>query len=144
MAAAAWVERAATPHLPPHAARLCELNVNGANAAVRASFLQRLPHVASFVGLSFADAVQRREELRKELSAEPSLRNRSAQLFFGDKMRTVRAAPSFDSCDVLLLDALHEEDSNGPTDRIVKKLICLLYTSPSPRDRQKSRMPSSA
>ena len=29
--------------------------------------------------------------------------------------------------------------SHRPTDR-----ICLLYTSPSPRDRQKSRMPSSA
>ena len=32
---------------------------------------------------------------------------------------------------------------------VVKKydgeyLVCLLYTSPSPRDRQKSRMPSSA
>ena len=26
----------------------------------------------------------------------------------------------------------------------VKKKNCLLYTSPSPRDRQKSRMPSSA
>ena len=26
----------------------------------------------------------------------------------------------------------------------VARLICLLYTSPSPRDRQKSRMPSSA
>ena len=25
-----------------------------------------------------------------------------------------------------------------------KEMICLLYTSPSPRDRQKSRMPSSA
>ena len=25
-----------------------------------------------------------------------------------------------------------------------KELVCLLYTSPSPRDRQKSRMPSSA
>ena len=25
-----------------------------------------------------------------------------------------------------------------------KIIICLLYTSPSPRDRQKSRMPSSA
>ena len=24
------------------------------------------------------------------------------------------------------------------------RMICLLYTSPSPRDRQKSRMPSSA
>ena len=28
--------------------------------------------------------------------------------------------------------------------RVVKNLSCLLYTSPSPRDRQKSRMPSSA
>ena len=29
--------------------------------------------------------------------------------------------------------------------RMVKKyMACLLYTSPSPRDRQKSRMPSSA
>ena len=27
---------------------------------------------------------------------------------------------------------------------LVKRKICLLYTSPSPRDRQKSRMPSSA
>ena len=27
---------------------------------------------------------------------------------------------------------------------IVCSLVCLLYTSPSPRDRQKSRMPSSA
>ena len=26
----------------------------------------------------------------------------------------------------------------------IQDLICLLYTSPSPRDRQKSRMPSSA
>ena len=28
--------------------------------------------------------------------------------------------------------------------RIIKGIRCLLYTSPSPRDRQKSRMPSSA
>ena len=27
---------------------------------------------------------------------------------------------------------------------IAKHILCLLYTSPSPRDRQKSRMPSSA
>ena len=26
----------------------------------------------------------------------------------------------------------------------IQQMICLLYTSPSPRDRQKSRMPSSA
>ena len=28
--------------------------------------------------------------------------------------------------------------------QIAKVMLCLLYTSPSPRDRQKSRMPSSA
>ena len=28
--------------------------------------------------------------------------------------------------------------------KAVSRIICLLYTSPSPRDRQKSRMPSSA
>ena len=28
--------------------------------------------------------------------------------------------------------------------KLEKKYSCLLYTSPSPRDRQKSRMPSSA
>ena len=29
-------------------------------------------------------------------------------------------------------------------DPLYQEFICLLYTSPSPRDRQKSRMPSSA
>ena len=31
-----------------------------------------------------------------------------------------------------------------PLGKIVEFDVCLLYTSPSPRDRQKSRMPSSA
>ena len=30
------------------------------------------------------------------------------------------------------------------TDRLDRSLICLLYTSPSPRDSDQSRMPSSA
>ena len=34
--------------------------------------------------------------------------------------------------------------SGSPRSRMVLLKICLLYTSPSPRDRQKSRMPSSA
>ena len=36
-------------------------------------------------------------------------------------------------------DSIEQFDKGGRTD-----LSCLLYTSPSPRDRQKSRMPSSA
>ena len=34
--------------------------------------------------------------------------------------------------------------SHVPRDMIERFKHCLLYTSPSPRDRQKSRMPSSA
>ena len=37
-----------------------------------------------------------------------------------------------------LLVGLVGGEHDGPA------LVCLLYTSPSPRDRQKSRMPSSA
>ena len=40
-----------------------------------------------------------------------------------------------------------DEETNAivNTDTIAyENYICLLYTSPSPRDRQKSRMPSSA
>src|SRR5674476_1636976 len=33
---------------------------------------------------------------------------------------------------------------NTIVDRAIELKACLLYTSPSPRDRQKSRMPSSA
>ena len=35
-------------------------------------------------------------------------------------------------------------DLNEVVPRVARYLNCLLYTSPSPRDRQKSRMPSSA
>ena len=33
---------------------------------------------------------------------------------------------------------------DDPILEATRKFVCLLYTSPSPRDRQKSRMPSSA
>ena len=51
------------------------------------------------------------------------------------------------------LDALHEMLSNREAeanelessfDLLIKEYICLLYTSPSPRDPKTSRMPSSA
>ena len=36
------------------------------------------------------------------------------------------------------------ETGIGFLNHMLEQLSCLLYTSPSPRDRQKSRMPSSA
>ena len=37
-----------------------------------------------------------------------------------------------------------DTDTSGNDSDAADVLVCLLYTSPSPRDRQKSRMPSSA
>ena len=39
---------------------------------------------------------------------------------------------------------LREKNMSNPLALLTGPTICLLYTSPSPRDRQKSRMPSSA
>ena len=59
-----------------------------------------------------------------------------------------------DACILLLMqiegvynDATKQESRIGKRveiERGPQVSICLLYTSPSPRDRQKSRMPSSA
>ena len=69
----------------------------------------------------------------------------------GSTMALALASQGF---DVTVFDATTEEDrikrNKGRTyalSRASKNLLsnlCLLYTSPSPRDRQKSRMPSSA
>ena len=69
------------------------------------------------------------------------------QLFFNDAL-VVESKESNQS----LLDALAEIDVKEDDkyyiafDYVVdnQDIRCLLYTSPSPRDRQKSRMPSSA
>ena len=39
----------------------------------------------------------------------------------------------------------HDDDDNTAADKIHDQMwTCLLYTSPSPRDKRQSRMPSSA
>src|SRR5674476_1555287 len=45
-----------------------------------------------------------------------------------------------EALDVIISEMNRIKEKYGPT----ALLYCLLYTSPSPRDRQKSRMPSSA
>ena len=53
-------------------------------------------------------------------------------------------------CVCFAAPALHDGGAEINTDSIKAMVeatgneVCLLYTSPSPRDRQKSRMPSSA
>ena len=42
------------------------------------------------------------------------------------------------------IDGADDEDARPLSCKMSESIDCLLYTSPSPRDRQKSRMPSSA
>ena len=50
-----------------------------------------------------------------------------------------------DSQGIQTISCLGDLVGYGPQPNEVVELVrCLLYTSPSPRDRQKSRMPSSA
>ena len=47
-------------------------------------------------------------------------------------------------CQGLHVIAVTDHDHIEGAKRVEELIACLLYTSPSPRDRQKSRMPSSA
>ena len=44
----------------------------------------------------------------------------------------------------LSVDVTDEDAVNAAVQQVIQKETCLLYTSPSPRDRTRSRMPSSA
>ena len=55
--------------------------------------------------------------------------------------RAEAAVKLFKKHSEILIDSLRRQ---GHLDKDWKRFTCLLYTSPSPRDRPRSRMPSSA
>ena len=64
------------------------------------------------------------------------------QAFMGSKSQSLEQSETLNSIPVVLVFEIEEFDTTGNTnDRLY---ICLLYTSPSPRDVEESRMPSSA
>ena len=88
----------------------------------------------------------------------PKISTPTYELVLPSTGKTVRYRPFLVKEEKVLLIALESEDTKEITNAIkavikncvltkgikVESLPCLLYTSPSPRDRQKSRMPSSA
>ena len=67
------------------------------------------------------------------LSWNPAVFFRRARLICGGQV--VEDIDDFNRLSLMLTDLMPEDDRND---------ICLLYTSPSPRDVEESRMPSSA
>ena len=66
-----------------------------------------------------------------------------------DAITTLRNKFGFESSRLNTLkastvDAETRRDQEAEIKQLISLNLCLLYTSPSPRDRQKSRMPSSA
>ena len=63
---------------------------------------------------------------------------------YDDVYRCLRKEFAFDSFESAATFVQHVAKIASEVGHYPEILICLLYTSPSPRDRQKSRMPSSA
>ena len=76
----------------------------------------------------------------------PKIATPSYELELPSTGKTIQYRPFLVKEEKLLVIALESEDTKQITNAIkaVIRACCLLYTSPSPRDRQKSRMPSSA
>ena len=66
-----------------------------------------------------------------------------ASLWFGVVVRSELEAASI-GAETNLQDGVVAHADPGFPLTVGERVTCLLYTSPSPRDRQKSRMPSSA
>ena len=89
------------------------------------------------------------EQASAHLSSALAKLGTSLQVVVGEVVETFASIQANDGFDALFS---HEETGGHVTfkrDREVAQWctqhkVCLLYTSPSPRDRQKSRMPSSA
>ena len=77
----------------------------------------------------------------KQLQYKDINRTESEQLYYGGKGINVSVILSRLKVDNIALGFLA-----GFSGKKIEEMLnaCLLYTSPSPRDRQKSRMPSSA
>ena len=72
--------------------------------------------------------------------------DKTKEKFFGEFQMLFQAGIDVNSALEMLAVGDRKETERKVINQIRDRIIlgCLLYTSPSPRDRQKSRMPSSA
>ena len=84
------------------------------------------------------------------LQAKAAIRDvgRVLEMPYGQVDKIAKLIPFIPSSPITIQEAINKEEAlkkEISEDEQVKHLInCLLYTSPSPRDRTRSRMPSSA
>ena len=74
----------------------------------------------------------------------PGSEDPNQQPWFSGFVKTPVEGPIEVTPTGLVGDGQADLENHGGPDKAILCYNCLLYTSPSPRDRQKSRMPSSA
>ena len=104
------------------------------------SALEAVAMPAQIAGKSAKDALVMAEELLVALGLSERLHHRPSRLSGGEKQRVAIGRALINRPLCLLMD----EPTGNLDPKTAESVICLLYTSPSPRDATLSRMPSSA
>ena len=84
--------------------------------------------------MTFLEEIQRRSESQSIEGIRQDVWENYGDLMFGSDVNTIQEMTNFQAGFLHLMDQKWTETFYP----------CLLYTSPSPRDRTRSRMPSSA
>ena len=95
-----------------------------------------LPHKSVLI---VTDASEPQQEIGAKLHSFGY--NTVTSVYNGDRLRGIpRQTPDA----IIIRLTYHEDQANAIADALRNRYGCLLYTSPSPRDKRQTRMPSSA
>ena len=116
----------------------------GSEMCIRDSFYVTAQDTPAFRGICLGDTIN--EVLDKFPCVDRELKQWAEQYVYGEAGTDNYAELSFvaDSFYSLSFFLHGQRRATIGFSRVQQRVFCLLYTSPSPRDRQKSRMPSSA
>ena len=85
------------------------------------------------------------EELRRQVRVHsPQLARLLGKVWLGEDELVKKLCVEADKVHDTIVSSQKERHELVKQSKKALSMVCLLYTSPSPRDRQKSRMPSSA
>ena len=99
----------------------------------RSGTMKQAPDIMKLPAAHYTDSLRFNDELKKLIKRVPIILGPSCEIARPNDFKTLSIAG---------MSLIVTRGEDGKANAFIN--ACLLYTSPSPRDRQKSRMPSSA